>query len=242
LFADYPQAVRIVNRSGTVRSMVLVLADGDSAEFVVLTDDCGQGEPFYSLSPWEGGEVVDIDLGGDAIVPVRIADAVMHGVPFPRHGSLFGWRSGDAVTALIAVYSTCSLACREPFWAVLPLVGIPQTEWPPFTDEQFFGPWFWKYYRDGSTVCLADLIAATPGTVFWIDAGEFPGPGCCAVTRDITSPHGYILQRGRYVDYRALRAGVSVPSLDVLLAEARITDLAPRFRCTGLSTSPSANL
>jgi hypothetical protein len=50
------------------------------------------------------------------------------------------------------------------------------------------------------------------------------------VARDITSDTGYVLPRGCYLYYEALRRGVDVPSPDTLLAAPGKTDLAPRLR------------
>ena len=58
LFACYPLAARVVNLSGTIRSMVLVVRDTADAGFFVLQHDCGDGVPFYSLSPWHTGDAV----------------------------------------------------------------------------------------------------------------------------------------------------------------------------------------
>jgi hypothetical protein len=147
LFAGYPLAARVVDWGGTVRSMVLMLRDGDDAEFYVLTCDCGDGRPFYSVSPWHaGGTIVNIEADGGA-VPDGVVSAVSRGVPFPRHGSLFGWKCGEDVTALIAVYAKYTPAYPEPSWVVMPLAGTPDAQWPPFTGEQLVGDWFWKHYR-----------------------------------------------------------------------------------------------
>lgn len=98
------------------------------------------------------------------------------------------------------------------------------------TDECLFGDWFWEHYRAGNLVCLGGLIAETPDTVFWVDTRAILGSGCCAVARDITSPDGYTLRRGRYVYHQALRADKPMPSLGELLADTEKIDLAPRFQ------------
>jgi len=232
LFADYPLAIRAVNHRRTVRSMVLMLPDDPDIRFFVLSQDCGEGSPVYSLRPWYGCERVDIEEGSiDDFTKVDVK-AMIYGVPvpIPRHGSLLGWRSGDAVTALVAIHANYTPACPEPSWKVMPLAGIPAKNWPPFTGESLLGPWFWSYYWAGSIVSLSALIAGTPDTVFWTDREEVLGRDCCAVARDITSPEGYTLRGGRYVYYQALRTDKPVPSMRILLEDAGKIDLAPRFQ------------
>src|SRR5215471_17103348 len=119
---------------------------------------------------------------------------------------------------------------KVPVWSVMPLVGTPESQWPPFSIERFFGRWFWKDYQAGNIVLLDSLIAANPGIVFWLDTYQALGSACCVVASDIKTSEGRILRRGKYVGAAALRAGVAVPSLTNLLAEARKTDLALRFQ------------
>ena len=64
LFAAYPLAVTAVDHGGTVRSMVLLLRDGDDAGFFVLSRDGHESRPAYSLFPWRGGVIVDIGEDG----------------------------------------------------------------------------------------------------------------------------------------------------------------------------------
>jgi hypothetical protein len=230
LFAAYPLAVRVVNFSGTIRSMVLMLRDGADSRFFVLVHDFAEGRPFYSLSLWHAGDIADIEADRNAAVPDVAVDVVTYGVPIPRHGSLFGWTRENAVTALVPVYARHDLTSPEPWWLVLPLAGIPETQWPPFTDERPFGHWFWEHYRAGSIFPLDDLIAENPGMVFWVDTEAVLGWHCCAVAGDISSPQGPVFRQGRYVCYQALRAGKPVPPLDVLLVDTSKIDLACRFR------------
>ena len=46
LFVRYPLAVRMANRDGTVRTMVLTVRDGDHAGFYVLLHDRGAEKDF----------------------------------------------------------------------------------------------------------------------------------------------------------------------------------------------------
>jgi hypothetical protein len=230
LFTSYPLATRAVNSSGTIRSMVLLDRDGEDVKFFVLLQNCDEGKPFYSLCPWHGGNIVDIEEGSSDAVSHVVADVLTNGVPIPQHGSLFGWRNGDAIHALIAIYADDTPACLDPSWTVMPLVEAPQTDWPPFTKQVLFGHWFWEHYWAGSIVSLADLIASIPDTVFLAETEAIIGWDCCVVARNITSPEGYTLRRGRYVYFQTLRAGELVPSLEVLLSNTRKVDLAPWFR------------
>jgi hypothetical protein len=230
LFACYPLAARAVNRSGTIGSMVLMLRDGDDGEFFVLSRNCDEGRPFYSVFPWRAEGIVDIEADDSAPVPEVVANAVTGGVPIPRHGSLWGWVCEDAVTALVVVYAKYSAALPQPSWSVMPLAGVQEAQWPPFTDERLFGHWFWEHYQTGSIIYLGGLIAETPATVFWADTKAILGSDCCVVARDVKSPEGPSLRRGRYVYYLALQTGKPVPPLEVLLADPGKTDLALRFQ------------
>ena len=230
LFAGYPLAANSVNPSGTIRSMVLMLQDGDDSEFFVLSHNCDEGRPFYSIYPWRSEGIVDIGADNSATVPDMVGDALTCGVPIPRHGSLFGWACEDAVTALVVVYAKYTTVSPKPSWAVMPLAGVEEAQWPPFTGERLFGHWFWEHYRAQSIIYLGGLIAETPNTVFWTDTKAILGSDCCVVACDVRSPEGPTLRRGRYVYDLALRAGKPVPSVEVLLADPGKTDLAPRFQ------------
>jgi hypothetical protein len=210
--------------------MVLMVRDSSGARFFVLSHDRREDRPPYSLRLRRTTAVVDIKANGGVPIPDVVVNAVKRGVPIPRDGSLFGWRRGDVITALVPVYSTPTPSSPEPFWAVMPRAGNPEAEWPPFTEERLFDQWFWEYYRAGKMVSVDGLIAGTPNTVFWTNTKATLGSDCCAVACDIRSPEGYTLQRGRYMYFQALRTQNPVPSLRVLLGDTRKTDLAPRFR------------
>lgn len=209
--------------------MVLMVHDGDSVDFFMLARDHNEGKPFYSLAPWrQAGPFVDIEADG-AAVPAAVTMVLSEGIPLPRHGSLFGWLSGTEVTALVTVYTEYALEHPEPSWAVLPLAAAPARLWPPFTGEQLFGSWFWENFQAGVIVSLAAVIAECPGTAFWVGGDAALGWDCCVVSRDLKSDAGYVLQRGCYLHYEALRKGVTVPPLESLLAGQGMTDLAPRL-------------
>jgi hypothetical protein len=134
------------------------------------------------------------------------------------------------VTALVVVYTRYASDRPAPTWSVMPLVGIPETQWPPFTDEHLFGTWFWEYYRTGLIVDLGSVIAMTPGTVFWLDTYDVLGSDCCLVACDLKIPEGHVLRQGRYLGSAVLREGTAVPALAELLASVGRADLAPRFQ------------
>jgi hypothetical protein len=230
LFVRYPLAVLTDDCNEIIPTMLLALPDSDGAKYFVLSHDRREGRSRYSIRPRRATETVDIKPDGGAAVSGIAVNVVTRGVPIPRDGSLFGWRCGDAVTALVPVYTTSTPSSPDPYWAVMPRTDVPEEQWPPFTDQRLLGHWFWEYYRGGRIISLDDLIVATPDTVFWADTKATLGSNCCTVAHDIESPEGYKLRRGIYLHYHALRADELVPSLEVLLAEADKTDLAPRFR------------
>jgi hypothetical protein len=208
----------------------MLLSDSDGARFFVLTHDRRDEMSLYSLRQRGTRETVDIAADGDDAAPDMAVNVVTHGVPIPRDGSLFGWGCGDAITALIPVYTTSTPTSPDPFCAVMPRAGVPEAQWPPFTEERLPGHWFWEDYWDRRIVSVGGLIAETPATVFWANTKATLGTNCCAVAQDIGSSEGYTLRRGVYVYYEELRAGTPVPSLTALLADSGKIDLAARFR------------
>src|SRR6266576_3491975 len=90
LFARYPSAVTTATSSGSIRSMLLMLPDGDRASFFVLTHDRRNGRSLFSLRQRDASESVDIGADDDAAVSEAAAEPVTRGVPIPRDGSLFG--------------------------------------------------------------------------------------------------------------------------------------------------------
>ena len=85
----------------------------------------------------------------------------------------------------IPVYTMSTPASPEPFCAVMPRAGVPEGEWPPFTEERLPGPWFWKDYWSRRIVSVVGLIAARPATVFWADTKADLGVDCCVVAQDL---------------------------------------------------------
>jgi hypothetical protein len=240
LFADYPLAVNVDYHSGKeIRSMVLMLHEDDDTAFFLLSCHRSDSGSYYSISPWPAGEAVDIQADGHIVIPPVAAKAVIRGVPIPQDGSLFGWTQGEAITALVVIYATYTAVSPKPSWAVMPLVGVPEERWPPFTRERFLGDWFWGHHRAGRVVSLADLVAGMPDAVYWVDTKAALGSDCCVVARDARSPEGPVLQRGRYVYHQVLSAGMEVPSLALLLADPGKTDLAPQFQQPENSDDPS---
>jgi len=229
LFAAYPLAVQSVNRSGTMRSMILMLQDCTYQGYFVLTHDFSQPKSVFWVWSWPAGDVVDIEADRTADIPDPAANAVTEGVPIPRDGSLFGWSSGGTLTALVVIDTEYTPQTPEPGWSVMPLAGLPETQWPPFAGDPLLGHWTWEGGPLGSIVSIDELVAENPDTVFWVDTKAVLGSDCCAVARDLTNPEGHTLRRGRYAYYQALQASKPVPSLNALLADPGRIDLAPRL-------------
>jgi hypothetical protein len=231
LFADYPLAVDVVGRGRASSSMILALPDGGDVEFFVLSRSRRLRGASYSLRPWRVAGALEIQPGSVTTSEV-VMSAVTCGVPLPRDGSMFGWKSGQDVTALLTFNSRYAPERPEPSWSVMPLADLPETQWPPFTGRHVLGRWFWECHQAGAIVSLDRLITQNPRAVYWVDTKQLLGWDCCVVARNIAVPDGFTLRRGRYVYYEALRAGKAVPALDALLADANKTDLAPQFRAT----------
>lgn len=229
LFAAYPLAVQPVNRSGNMRSMILMLQDGNHDGYFVLTHDFSQPKSVFWVWSWPAGDVVDIEADDTADIPDAAANVVTRGVPIPRDGSLFGWTTRGAITSLIVVYTEYTSATPEPSWSVMPLAGAPEEQWPSFTEDPLFGHWTWEGDPAGSIVSIDELVAANPGAVFWVDTKAILGSDCCVVACDLSGPEGHTLRHGRYVYHQALQASKPVPSLGALLADPGKIDLAPRF-------------
>jgi hypothetical protein len=185
LFDDYPLAVDHVNHSGSVRSMILMLRDGDGARFCNLIRRADAGLPYYVLHFRHADDSAKIERDGAARPSADTVRAVTDSVPLPRDGSMFGWLSGHAVTALVLSYTNYSPETPEPRWSVLPPAGSPPGDWPPFTGEMFFGPWFWEHLRAGRIASLASLVelqtlaayeaAGDPGDeLAWPESGAAP--------------------------------------------------------------------
>jgi hypothetical protein len=208
--------------------MVLVLQDDDQAAFSILSRIRLEEGPSFTLRAWRTEAVEKIEADSDTVSDMA-ANAVTRGVPIPLDDYVFGWKRGEDITALVMFYTTYEPAYPEPSWAVMPLAGIPEAQWPPFTVERFFGHWFWEDHWTGSIVSVDDLIAETPDTVFWVGTRAILGSDCCVVAHDIRGAEGTTLRRGRYLYHEALREVGSVPSLAVLLADPDKVDLAPRL-------------
>jgi hypothetical protein len=226
LFINYPLAGRPGNGSEAGRSMILMMQE--DPVFFLLSLDYEKGRPVYSIGLWPAGGIVEISADDDTPVSDTLVDALTYGVPIPRDGSLFGWIHRASVTALVVVYADESES-PVPSWAVMPLVGTQEWQWPPFTSERLFGNWFWKHYWAGDVICLDDLVAGTPGTVFWVDTKAALGSDCCVVARDIKTFTEHTLQHGCYVYFQALRERKSVPSMQELLGDVGKVDLAPQY-------------
>jgi len=141
LFNEYPLAVSGVDHIPAMHTMVLMLGDGDQVRFFVLMRIRSRSRTDYTLSPWRATGAVEIAADGGE-VPELVANVVEQGIPVPRDGSLFGWAYQEIVTALIVIYASYRPDSPVPVWSVMPLVGTPESQWPPFSIERFFVLWF----------------------------------------------------------------------------------------------------
>ena len=225
LFARYPLAVKPVSSDGTFREMVLALIDNGEPQFFILTHDDCDGRPYFWLSVWGGPGTIEIEPG-TAAIPGEFEDVLHDGIPLPRDGSMFGYMDGGIITTLLVSWTTPGGDCPDPHYMAMPLAGMAEEEWAPFTGNALLSSWFWDYLRDGHIIPLRDLIAGTPGTVFWVVAE--PGVPMVAVKKAIPCGGG-TLPAGRYVYYQQLRDGTPLLSLEDALADPGRIDLAPRF-------------
>jgi hypothetical protein len=237
LFDTYPLAVRAANDDKTIHLMILMLRDGDDGRFFVLSHDRSSDRNRYSLRSWRTAGTETIEADGGTVSDLT-ASVITHGVPVPQDDFLFGWRDSDALTALVVIYTTYSPVHQEPSWAVMPLAGSPEAQWPPFTRERLLGHWFWEQYWAGNVVSVGGLIASTSDTVFWVDTEAILGSDCCAVARDVRSAGEFALPKGRYVYHEVLTEGDLVPSLEALLADPAKADLASRFQPSSVDDDP----
>jgi hypothetical protein len=145
-----------------------------------------------------------------------------------KNDTLYGWKGREgAITALMVRY-----AGPGESWSLCPDADVPQDRWPPLPagDDDAFAAAMREQAAAGNVVDLTPLVASSRGIVFWVPAAEETGGGVFAVLAGIPpEPCGYVLPRGRFAHYRALRAGVPLPPLDDLLADGRRVDLGPRF-------------
>lgn len=236
LFERYPVAASTDDGSGATRTMMIMLRGTEGPRFFVLSHDLREGSSRYSLRPRRSPRTVDIGANGRAPIPDEVVQVLTRGVPIPQDGSLFGWRCEGVVAALVPVYTAFMPASPDPVYAVMPRVGTPEAQWPPFTDERPFGQWFWEHYRAEELISLDCLIEDIPDTVFWVSTKTILGSDYCAVAQDVKSPGGCTLQRGVYVPSGAMLAGNRFPQLSDLLADTTKTDLAPRFQESACDT------
>jgi hypothetical protein len=240
LFDRYPVAASAGDNGGAIRTMMIMLRGTDGPRFFALSSDLREASARYSLRPRRSARTVDIGASACAPVPDEVAAVLTRGVPIPQDGSLFGWRHEGVVAALIPVYTAFVPASPDPLYAVMPRVGTPKGQWPPFTDERPFGHWFWEHYRAEELISLDRLVADTPETIFWVSTKTVLGSDYCAVVQDVKSSGACTLQRGVYVPFQAISHGSPLPPLSDLLADKTKTDLASRFQesACGPTASP----
>jgi hypothetical protein len=230
LFDRYPVAASPDDSSGATHTMMIMLRGADGPRFFVLSSDLREAPPRYSLRPRRSADSLDICANDRAPIPDEVVQVLTRGVPIPQDGSLFGWRHEGIVVALVPVYTAFTAEAPDPLYAVMPRVGTPKAQWPPFMDDRPFGQWFWEHYRADELISLDCVIAETSDTVFWVSTKTILGSDYCVVDQDVKGPGGSTFQRGVYVPSEAILAGSRLPPLSDLLADGSKTDLAPRFQ------------
>jgi hypothetical protein len=223
LFDRYPLAV------SDGRLMVLATPEGG---FHILA----RIRRGWQMWPWSGGRDAFITPDADT-AGAEYADAVMRGIPLPRHESVFGWVDAWQVTALILPYTEMvwSPEAARPYFSVMAAEGGTRRQRAPFAESTAVAAAameFWDGYEAGRIADLTTVIGGSRDTVLWAPA-DIAGAGAAvlAVRRQLASgPGGWTLPAGVYVFSRVLHAGQPVPSLAEALAARDATDLGPRFR------------
>jgi len=148
-----------------------------------------------------------VPAGSSSALPSAGGDGEPAGIPTPHATSEYLQLFATPCRAIMGSHATR---------------GFPRDTMAAFTGQRLFGDWFWRFHQEGSIASLGDLIATTPGTVFWVNTNATLRSGSCVVAEEIRSPQGYRVPRGRYVYYRALMAGTPLPSLGALLSDASV--------------------
>jgi hypothetical protein len=227
LFDAYPAAVEVVDRNGPARSMILALPDGEEARFFILAHDAADGASSWTLGPWTADVCAIAEW---ACTDDMAAAIVARGVPVPPDGTMFAWRDGYTLPALLAFYADAEKDV-SPYWTTMQTVDadrpapVPQCSAGIKCWERF-----WGLYDAGDIIPATALVARNPGTIFWADARESLEYGCFVVARDVATLEGYVLPRGCYVHSDDLQAGGSMPMVDIVLADPGRVDMAPRVR------------
>lgn len=221
LLAAFPEAAEGLEETGSTQLLTILLPDSRCIDLLVSTT---RGMRRWS---WRERGVTRFALiTGDDNPALR--QALTAGLPLPAGGTLFGWQQDNVISALVMFYSGLNPSI-EPTWALCPHADAPQDLWPPFTGKTMLGRWFWEYLRTGHLVDLGPLVAETRETVFGVPCGpQFRG-FCIAAKADVATGGYPLLPHGRYVDFKALRAGLTPPALDDLIADNRRVDLGPGF-------------
>jgi hypothetical protein len=157
----------------------------------------------------------------------HFTDVINAGVPFPRHGSVYGWLDDREVTALILPDAQPG---QTPCFVITVRTDVEW--WPEAGDMCAFGWWFWDNYRVGKIVNLAHVIHAAPDTVYWAGMPDAAGfwrrsSHAIGVRTSLAVSDDGVFPAGVYVLNLDMADGMPMPTLDRLLAAAHRVDLAP---------------
>lgn len=236
-FLEFPEAASNApaNTGTDYRDMVLMSQSGEDPQYYILSHQTDpKGRLRYCISRYRsdpgkegqffsrGDTFIETDGCSDPAVPEEMADAILSGVPIPKHSSLYGWTDDGIVTELL----NPRLGSDAPEIGLFPRVGIPEEAWSITTVKALyggmFGDWFWQMRRDGKIVNLAPTLK---------ESGELvvAGERCIAIGSTITSQDGWTLPSGTFAS-RPLHEAGTAPQPEEVLADDDSINLGEWFR------------
>jgi hypothetical protein len=211
--------------------MVLANRDAGEARFFVLIMEW---DDLFVLRHWDRRDGPRVEIGPHQAASAEVRRVVEASVPVPRDGALLGWLTGHRVQAVLAAYGRLPEpwddASAVPGVLVMPLVGSPTAEWPPFAARPLDDGALWTHVTRGGLVDIGPLVTRLPGCVFLVSGGDgAAGPrltGARVVVIERLSTDDCWLPAGVYADQRTLRTGTPTMTASQLLALPGVVDLA----------------